>query len=308
MRSTLTLDRSEILIGERVVATLVLEWEGDLRVQPLNLPIEYGAIELLETDEAEDTKTESGGMQRTVLITATAFDLGTHSLGPIEVSWSKAGSVPETMEIEAVEITVKSTLEATAADLAEDDILAVKPPQELPLEWRWWHGLLLFLGLALFAALLYFLTRRRKLKQVQAEAPPLLLDPDEEALRALAEMEITGALKNEPVKVIYSRFSAILRRYLGRRHRFDALEMTSEELLDMIHEIGWQEDVFELLVMDLRQTDAVKFAKYVPDNKRRQAALNRVREIVTRTSYKATLSTETLPEAPEQDNREIRTA
>ena len=82
------------------------------------------------------------------------------------------------------------------------------------------------------------------------------------------------------MKEFYTSLSEITRRYLGRRYRFDALEMTSEELLREARSIGWDAPLLRSLAESAAESDGVKFAKMQPGQAARHDALERARQLV----------------------------
>lgn len=89
-------------------------------------------------------------------------------------------------------------------------------------------------------------------------APPI--PPDQEALNALQRLRAQpGALQETPALFV-TRTSEVLRRYLGRRYAFEALEATTEELIQHL-EVLAPDGVSTLELNQLLRTmDMVKFA------------------------------------------------
>ncbi len=289
---TTTTDRSQIRVGEHVTAKIRIQWPASgVRVLPLSLGDQIGAFEILDIQESGDKANKKGLLERNITLKATTFEIGPLEFGPVEIPYFQDSDSDElkTLLSKSVSIEVVSVLpEGDAAMAAE--IRPVKPPLEMPFNRKF---LLVLSGIALLIlilAVLAFWLLKRYCKKEETEAPPApLLDPDEEALRALAEIETSRMLERDTAKACYTRLSHILRRYLGRRHRFDALEMTSFEVLLTIEQVGWSPELWNLLDEDLREADAVKFAKYSPDIPKRRTALDRVRRIVMSTRPGATL-------------------
>jgi len=75
--------------------------------------------------------------------------------------------------------------------------------------------------------------------------------------------------KNYPerglLKEFFSEFSEILRRYIENRYGFPALEMTTYELEYKFDSPDYPALLQQRLLPALRESDLVKFAKYIPD-------------------------------------------
>jgi hypothetical protein len=221
----------------------------------------------------------------------TAFEIGERALAPIETAWRVGDAEIQTLKTDEKKIRVLSYLEKVKAEEGEaaTTLRPVKPPLELPRgrAWLWWIPAIL-VGLALAALLARRLARGRGGAAPARSRVAPLPSPDEEALLALAKLELENAAEKETAKSFYSSLSWILRRYLSRRYRFDALEMTSRELMERAQELYWDAELLEALRRELGESDGVKFAQYAPPVSRRKEALLRVRDIVSRTRPRET--------------------
>lgn len=282
----LSADKKEALVGAPVVVTLRLTAPAGAEV------VEWPATEsrlgdfgILMAERPVLRKGDQGRAEVTLRLRAACYDTGDHALGPVTVRWRVAGAGAAVIatESEATTITIRSVLPADA-QATQLEAKPVRPPVALPMDRR--VVALICASAALLAlllvALVVWLVRRRRAAAARPVPPPPLLDPDEEALRALAEMEMTGAAEHDTADALYTRLSFVLRRYLGRRYRFDALDMTSGELLGTLERGGWGEELWRLLRADLAEADFVKFARHAPPRARRAEAIARVREIVVR--------------------------
>src|SRR5919109_5074610 len=92
--------------------------------------------------------------------------------------------------------------------------------------WAW----LIAAALLLVAAVLAIreIRRRRALRSAPAVPPPT---PEEEAMARLVALKQRRPWDRGLGRAAVFELSEILRAYLGRRFRFDALDLTTEELL-----------------------------------------------------------------------------
>ncbi|HUT24391.1 MAG TPA: BatD family protein, partial [Sumerlaeia bacterium] len=224
---SVSVDRSEILVGEPVVCTIALRWPATAGAPALSVPETLGAFEVLEHGVTEDRKAKDGRFERTVTLKLISFELGEQELPPIEVTYMEGGTEAKTAKTPPQRILVNSVLEQTAAGGATD-LRPIRPPMEWPRRGAGFY--VAILGAALLAVLLcmglvWLLRRWLRPREREATGGPPPLPPDEEALHALAEMEMMRMAEREAAKPYYTRLSEILRRYLGRRYGFDGLEM-----------------------------------------------------------------------------------
>jgi len=159
--------------------------------------------------------------------------------------------------------------------IAQEDPKPEEAADTLPMlglqfpKWVWLAAGGVVLGL--LALFVYGIIRlRSRVKPFSlSKIPPAELPEDEEALRALAELETQGLWIRGGHKKHVFRVSEILKRFLGRRYRFDAMECTRRELVDHLMgnlsgvDLLPREKVLE--VSDLfERLDQVKFTDWVP--------------------------------------------
>lgn len=147
---------------------------------------------------------------------------------------------------------------------------------------------LVFLGLAfLMTYFLWKFTRRNQTPTVLPAIEKPEKAEDLEALEALLALEREGLLKKGQFKPYYFKSSEILKYYLGRRYRFDAVESTTYEMLCWLES---QQTLTEQNLKNLeemfRTLDRVKFTDHVPDLEEPQRLLESARGFINNTSRK----------------------
>ena len=159
--------------------------------------------------------------------------------------------------------------------LHPDQFFGQKAVMKAPFVWEDWYGLIgcSFLALPLLVLLIYFIIRIRDNKPIirKVKVEPKL--PPHQA--AMKEIE---RIKNEKVwqkglpKEYYTELTDTLRTYIKDRFGFNALEMTSSEIIDNLMEMNDKEAIADL--KELFQTaDLVKFAKHDPQMNENDANL-----------------------------------
>jgi hypothetical protein len=113
---------------------------------------------------------------------------------------------------------------------------------------------------AAFVVARRLLARRRRLE----EKPATAVEPDEEALAHLAGLRRDAPWKRGEGRAAIFRLSEIVRGYLGWRLHFDALDMTSEEFLEVLGRRRLMGLDPAELTDEVRWEDLVKFAKLEP--------------------------------------------
>lgn len=146
---------------------------------------------------------------------------------------------------------------------------------------RWWP-LGVVLGLVLAALAVWWWRRRASLPV--AAPPPVPRDPpDVEALARLAALQSEQLLSQGLYQAHYFRLTEIARDYLGRRYDFDALEMTTDELLAELRKRPTPGLAFDALATFLQGCDLVKFARRVPSDGDAKEAMDAAHALIERT-------------------------
>ena len=101
-------------------------------------------------------------------------------------------------------------------------------------------------------------------------------------MERLTALEAAGLIVTGQKQQYYFRLSEILRDYVGRRYEFDALEMTTDELMRVLKLKATPGLQFDWFASFLRESDLVKFAKSEPTDGECKAAMDLARQIVVR--------------------------
>ncbi len=139
-----------------------------------------------------------------------------------------------------------------------------KTVQQNPFLWSEWSGIfwLSLLMLLLCMAICYLLLRLKQNKPIITSFRIVKRVPAHE--KALSEINVIKQQRSEnqeTQKEYYTRLTNTLREYIVNRFGFNAMEMTSSEIIDRLREAGDQKMIDELKEL-FRTADLVKFAKY----------------------------------------------
>ncbi|MDR3716303.1 MAG: hypothetical protein P4L51_26155 [Puia sp.] len=252
------IDRQRILVGQPVQLTL----EATI---PAGTPFTWYPLDSIPHFElvdrgAVDSVTTPEGMVYRQKVHLTSFDSGrlfipalplvigntqylTDSL-PVDVSFSKFDPNQDYHDIK--------------------DIMDVENPYAKWIPWIVAVTTLLSVGLVVW------LVRRKKARRQQPVAPPVILSPYEEALKMLEELRQQRLPESGQVKAYYTGLNDILRKFIQRRLNITTLEKTNEELIARLMGLSLSGEQFARLSEALRISDAVKFAKYLPDEQDNQ--------------------------------------
>ncbi len=162
--------------------------------------------------------------------------------------------------------------------LTSEDLRPLKSQWDVPPDYMKW-GAIALAAIAL-AALIVWWVRKRRARIVEI-APEIILPPDVIALAELEKIAGLGLVERGEMKSYYSLVTDVVRRYLGARYRFDAMDRTTHELLD---DLARQGRTVAGLGALLDEADLVKFAKLKPEAPTALRLIESARTIVVETT------------------------
>ena len=187
---------------------------------------------------------------------AAVYALGEAEVPPIPVRYRLADGTEGEASSGAVPLKVASLL---PKDPQAQKLADVRGPAPVAIGRAFWVAL--GAALALAAALVAWLVRRRR----RREAPPAVavpeLPPDAEALRALDTLAAAGLLPRGEYRSFYIRLAAVAKRYLERRLGAPVLEMTTAETLAFLRGHAHGGELLPVVRDVAEAADRIKFAR-----------------------------------------------
>ena len=277
---TSAVDKSRITIGDLIEYTVTVAHQKGVKVEMPGLGANLGGFEI--RDYRVDEPRREG--DRTISVyryTISTFLTGDFEIPPLTVRYTVPGSnQPGSLATEKIKIRVESLKPSEAGDIRD-----IKPPVDIPLDWKriaLWAGA--GVGLLAFATACFLWYRRR---QQGKGILPVRQEPTRPAhdiaLEALARLAASDLLARGEVKAFYIEVSEIVRRYVEGRYGFVALEMTTGELLEALHRAGVGGEIYDVFRSFLDRCDLVKFAKYEPPAESHPEIVGLARQIVEQT-------------------------
>lgn len=254
---------------------------------PVNLPaqLELGPFALLERHESESTQAD-GRLRRQFRLQVAAYETGELTLPALGLTYIAPDGSVLTIDTEPVPITIKSLI----ANEPEPELKPNAPPVSVLQPNRLLIGLLLGLLVAALGALVGVALWRRWRARPQVRATPPPRPPHEVALERLDRLGAAGFLEHADYRPFYFTLSEIVRDYVGARFGFDALELTTEELVVALRARLSSAALMAELEGWLAGCDLVKFAKVSPSAAEARGAFETALRIVS--------ITRPLPERP----------
>lgn len=257
-------------VGDHIQATIALRVRtADLAGEP-RFPTwgkTWGEAEIVEMGTPAKVSERDGIAVYEQRLVLAAFRPGRIALPPVGISLvTKAGTAP-------VQTPAGLALDVRSVIPQNEKNPRPKPPaapRPLPIGERFWWTLASLLAACLLAIWLLF-RQRRATAAATIEAP--VLAPFEELT---AELD---RLRAEPsMIVLHTRLSLALRRYLGRRLPFPAVESTTSEIQRQLLSRRMPGPLVRQAVELLRGCDLVKFARQdVGESRSRERAAEALR-------------------------------
>ena len=276
---TVGLDTTTIKIGAEVkLQILIKATPTDLIIFPETKTM--GLLEVINSYKT-DTLLKSNPFTLKKEYGLTQFDSGHYMLPPQKIIINGKPHFTDSLLIEVNDVLVDTTKQKLF-DIKP--IIEVKKPSEGFPNWI----LYLIVGLLVLGILLYFLVFKKTKAEKEAENK---LPPFEEALSQLNLLKDRESvlLDEGKYKEYYSQLTDVLKHYLDEEVYDDALESTSDELLEKLEmfrdsgKLPISKEVIQNLRSVLQTSDLVKFAKSKPDSGTAKVDRNTIERIITET-------------------------
>jgi hypothetical protein len=273
-------DRNEARVGD--VVTLIVTAVGPVGT-PVNLPrsLELGPFSELDDQnrKLEERDLGDGKMRREFRLFVAAYEPGEATLPAVEVTYiGHNGEVLSTRTL-PIDIKITSLIANEPEPALKDTAQPVRVLQQ--------DLLLVYIAGGLAAAglggLATVLVRRRLRARASQRPEPPPRPAHEIALERLDRLGAAGFTEDGDHRPFHFELSEVIRDYLGGRFGFDALEMTTEELVEELRRRAPRELVLGEVAGWLTGCDLVKFAKISPTATEARGALEMAIRIVEST-------------------------
>ncbi|KVV13278.1 hypothetical protein [Flavobacterium sp. TAB 87] len=217
-----------------------------------------GALEVIESYPI-DTIKKNDQYQLIKKYGLTQFDSGKYSIPSIKILIDKKPFLTDSITVEVAAVKV-DTLQQKMYDIK--DITPVKDKLG-----DWWKYILGLVLIALIAAAIYWLIRRKQKKAIEEE---VYKTPIEKATSLLNNLEKKELWQKGEIKEYYSELTDIARNYIEEAIDVPAMESTTSELIVALQAASIKKkmtitpETVSNLERVLRQADLVKFAKSKP--------------------------------------------
>lgn len=273
------IDSLQILIGEQAKIQLQVAMDAKQRaVFPIYMDTLVLGVEIVETAKPD---TQYLNDRQRLLITqeytVTSFDSALYYLPPMTVNVDNKAYKTKALALKVYSVPVDT--------LNSDQFFGQKEVMKPTFAWEDFYGLIgcSLLALPLLGLLIYFIIRIRDNKPIirKVKVEPKL-PPYQMAMKEFERIKNEKVWKKGQPKEYYTELTDAIRTYIKDRFGFNALEMTSSEIIDNLLEIKDKEAVADLRNLFLT-ADLVKFAKHDPQMNENDANLINAIEFINET-------------------------
>ncbi len=300
-----TIDSIQIFVGQQAHVTLTATAKENAKVEfPQFKPMEYITlgVEVLDRQELEQQPQDNGFVSRSMVYTMTSFDDTLYYIPPMTVKIDGKPYKSKSLALKVLTIEV-DTLHA-------EQFFGPKDVQDNPFQWSDWElpFWLSVLMLVLLAVAYYFYLRLRDNKPIISHIRIVKrLLPHQKAMKEIEQIKADKMVSSENSKEYYTKLTDTLRKYIEERYGFNAMEMTSSEIIERLMASQDQKALDELRQL-FTTADLVKFAKYSTLINENDANLVNAIDFINQTKLENVPVEETVkPQLSEEDQRSQKT-
>ena len=296
-----SIDSIQMFVGQQVHVTLTAHAKENAKVEfPVFKPTQYitPGVEVLASQEQTKQTEDNGFVARSTVYTLTSFDDTLYYLPPMTVKIDGTPYKSKSMALKVLTIEVDTT--------HVDQFFGPKDVQDNPFQWSDWSlsFWLSVLMLVLLALCYYLYLRLRDNKPIITHIRIVKrLLPHQKAMQEIEQIKADKMVTSENSKEYYTKLTDTIRRYIEERYGFNAMEMTSSEIIANLTATQDESALSELRHLFLT-ADLVKFAKYSTLINENDMNLVNAIDFINQTKLENEPVEETVkPELSEEDQR-----
>jgi len=253
------IDSIQIFVGQQAHLTLTAHAKENAKIEfPQFKPTEYitPGVEVLARRELDTNQQDNGFVARSMVYTLTSFDDTLYYLPPMTVKIDGKAYKSKSLALKVLTIEVDTT--------NVEQFFGPKDVQDNPFLWSDW-SLSFWLSVLLLVLLVlcyYLYLRLRDNKPIISRIRIVKrLLPHQKAMKEIEQIKADKMVASENSKEYYTKLTDTLRKYIEERYGFNAMEMTSSEIIEKLTATQDDTALSELRHLFLT-ADLVKFAKY----------------------------------------------
>lgn len=270
-------DKQKYLIGDYIYYSIEMTYPEEYKVSIPKIQDSIKQLEYLKTEKPLKEKKEKK------IFLNQKFVFSKYEPDTLIIPSFKIELVEKKSNKKVIVSTSEIEIIITALDVKDTkDIVDVKAPIKVPFDW-WLVLYLLLISLALISVLFFVWKKWIKKKIHPEHEEKIVLPPDIIALNSLSELENKRLWQQGKIKEFHTEITSIIRKYFEDAFLFNALEMTSAEIIDEIKKNERLKMIENILDKFFENADMVKFAKFQPLPSVNEEMLVQAYDIVNKT-------------------------
>lgn len=256
-----TIDSLQLLIGEQAKIKLQVSMDANHKLVLPRFNNDTIVTGVKVVDVAKPDTQMLNDNKRWLITqeyTVTSFDSALYYLPPLEVLVDNKAYRSKALALKVYSIPVDT--------LHPDQFFGPKDIREVPLTWSdiaplvYSVLLVILLGIVTAFLIIRFCNNKPIIKIIKIEPK---LPPHQAAMKKIEEIKADKNMLREDPKQYYTELTEAIRTYIKDRFGFNAMEMTSAEIIDRLLEEKDKESIDDLKAL-FETADLVKFAKHAP--------------------------------------------
>lgn len=252
------IDSLQLLIGEQTTLHLTVKAKKGQKVDMPSFKPSQTLMPGVEVVEQSKGDTSLVGDQMVISkdYVLTSFDENVYAIPALNVKIDGKNYHGNTLALKVLTVPVDT--------VHPNQFYPPKNVQDNPFQWSEWSGIfwLSIFGLLVCVSIGYLYVRLKQNKPIVVRIRTVKRVPaHEKALSEINAIKQQRSENPESQKEYYTRLTNTLREYIVSRFGFNAMEMTSAEIIARLRETGDSKMIDELKEL-FRTADLVKFAKY----------------------------------------------
>lgn len=254
------IDSLQLLIGEQAKIKLQVSMNANQKLLlPLLRDTLVAGVEVLDVAKP-DTQLLNDDKRWLISqeYTITSFDSALYYLPPFEVQVDNQVYHSKALALKVYSIPVDT--------LHPDQFFGPKDIREVPITWKdvaplvYSVVIMLILGGLVVFLIIRFRDNKPIIKIIKVEPK---LPPHQVAMKKIEEIKADKQVQREDPKLYYTELTEAIRTYIKDRFGFNAMEMTSTEIINRLLEEKDPQSISDLKLL-FETADLVKFAKHAP--------------------------------------------
>jgi hypothetical protein len=249
------IDSVQIMIGNQANLKLSVTQPKETFVQfPVFSDTIANGVEIVKQHEPDTLQINNERIEIIKNYTVAVFDSGVYFIQPFKFIVQNDTLTTSSLTMKAFTLPV---------DTVNIDFRDIKPNLLPPLTWKDIARIAMWclLVVVLLAVIAYIVYRLVNHKSILPESKKKELPPHVTALESLNKLKDEKLWQQGRDKEFHTELTDVVRTYIEKRFNVNAMEMTSDEILDYLSKNEETKSVLEQLKQILKAADLVKFAK-----------------------------------------------